>query len=784
MRWISSTPSTLGKRREVLGRSTSAAGLLVIARSRSKKRMKPRTAERCRVAERAPRPLSAELHEVRRDNRPVELRGRRHPRAFAEPAQLGEVPGVRLERAWREGAFHPQMVEVNIHPPVEIHAVNVPPQGLGFAKNTWFDQDAAGLRSWGMRARIHRLSPSQRAADGVRVVRRGRSPVRGHRAQEWRDARGRRGAPCGPVARRRDALVHRRAGAQHRAGRRPAGRRALRGRARRRSHAAFRASEPVRRRPQPRRRRRRPRRRRGLRTNPLASRLDLAPHDRRRADPHEAPAPQRARAAPRPRVPALPPRARAAPRAQTGALRVCHPALRPLDAEPAARAGTPSPQERAPTSCPGRADERRRPARSSTWSTGTPARVATPCATTIPTRAGFPRATTATPRGPCMRSRSRSLAGCTWTRGRSGPMPKASEVCENSPAPSSPASPSPKTQRRRAPSEGMLRAAAERPVAISMASVAHDSESPVSSGLAPIGTTPAEPPSSTPVSADVTEAPASSPRSKPPSIAAAEDEPPSVVSSPSTQPSPTAPPPSPRNGDRPRETPVKPLLASEALVEDLAPLEPSRHVARFWCAAVGVGFASLGALPLLGLRGGGTLGAVSSFFLLGAVTVGAALTRVSYRRRAVAMLALGLLVALLGLGGTGPAAGIAHDAVGARVHAPARGDRPARGAALPRPLPRLCRRAMAPLGGVRRGAALHRHARASFGGVLAGSRDGGHARGARRRRGELRRLHGRRDHGRGHVCRAQRARRARHGARALGLEPPRRARGLAHARRA
>jgi hypothetical protein len=98
-------------------------------------------------------------------------------------------------------------------------------------------------------------------------------------------------------------------------------------------------------------------------------------------------------------------------------------------------------------------------------------------------------------------------------------------------------------------------------------------------------------------------------------------------------------------------------------MEDLAPLEPSRQVARFWCAAVGAGFAMLGALPLLGLRSGGMSSALSSF-LVGSVTVAAALTRVSYRRRAVAMLVLGLLVAVLGLGATGPAAGIAQGSVG------------------------------------------------------------------------------------------------------------------------
>jgi hypothetical protein len=109
------------------------------------------------------------------------------------------------------------------------------------------------------------------------------------------------------------------------------------------------------------------------------------------------------------------------------------------------------------------------------------------------------------------------------------------------------------------------------------------------------------------------------------------------------------------------DAPAKPLLASEALMEDLAPLEPSRDVARFWCAVVGVGFAALGALPLLGLRPGGKLTAGLSFFL-GGVTLVAALTRVSYRQRAFAMLVIGLLVAVTGLGGTGPAAFISNDA--------------------------------------------------------------------------------------------------------------------------
>ncbi|MDI1452019.1 hypothetical protein [Polyangium sp. 6x1] len=118
---------------------------------------------------------------------------------------------------------------------------------------------------------------------------------------------------------------------------------------------------------------------------------------------------------------------------------------------------------------------------------------------------------------------------------------------------------------------------------------------------------------------------------------------------------------SPQSEERPRETPVKPLLASEALMEDLAPIEPSRQAARFWCAAVGLGFAGLGALPLLGVRPGGTSAALPCF-LLGGVTLAAALTRVTYRHRGVAMLVLGMLTALVGLGGAGPAAGIAASA--------------------------------------------------------------------------------------------------------------------------
>ncbi|AKT39836.1 hypothetical protein [Chondromyces crocatus] len=100
-----------------------------------------------------------------------------------------------------------------------------------------------------------------------------------------------------------------------------------------------------------------------------------------------------------------------------------------------------------------------------------------------------------------------------------------------------------------------------------------------------------------------------------------------------------------------------PLLASEALMEDLAPIEPARDAARLWCAAVGLTLVVLGGLQVTALRPGG----VASGFMgvvLGAITLVLALTRITYRQRAAAMLGIGLTSTLLGLVGSGPAVGI------------------------------------------------------------------------------------------------------------------------------
>jgi hypothetical protein len=261
-------------------------------------------------------------------------------------------------------------------------------------------------------------------------------------------------------------------------------------------------------------------------------------------------------------------------------------------------------------------------------------------------------------------------------------MPKASELCENSPGPLLRNSPSQKVPPRKMPSGHTLRIVADSPAVSLIASSETEMEGPESPRKSAVAVLaeedveasrqrvandagvdkPDEPASASPQDLDE-KVPASAPRAK---VVAPEEVTPALPNHEPPPADPTdIPPDEPSNvhGDVVRNAPSRPLLASDALMEDLAPLEPSRDVARFWCAAVGVGFVALGALPMMGLRPGGALTAGLSFFL-GGVTIVAGLTRVSYRHRAVAMLVIGLLVVITGLGGTGPAAFIAHDAQG------------------------------------------------------------------------------------------------------------------------
>jgi hypothetical protein len=95
----------------------------------------------------------------------------------------------------------------------------------------------------------------------------------------------------------------------------------------------------------------------------------------------------------------------------------------------------------------------------------------------------------------------------------------------------------------------------------------------------------------------------------------------------------------------------KPFLASEALMEDLAPFEPGRRSAKRWCAGLGLGLILFGVLPLIQARSGGVGAAVPSL-VVGTIALIAALSPVTYRQRAVAMVVLGLLSGIVGLDGT------------------------------------------------------------------------------------------------------------------------------------
>jgi len=116
-------------------------------------------------------------------------------------------------------------------------------------------------------------------------------------------------------------------------------------------------------------------------------------------------------------------------------------------------------------------------------------------------------------------------------------------------------------------------------------------------------------------------------------------------------PVPSAPPSAPRR-------PSRPLLASEALMEDLAPVEPLGPQARVVCVVAGVLFGIFGSLPVLGIQPAGRNAMIPSV-VVGAVTLFAAVARVTYQKRAIAMIALGAIVTILGVAETGPARGIA-----------------------------------------------------------------------------------------------------------------------------
>jgi hypothetical protein len=105
----------------------------------------------------------------------------------------------------------------------------------------------------------------------------------------------------------------------------------------------------------------------------------------------------------------------------------------------------------------------------------------------------------------------------------------------------------------------------------------------------------------------------------------------------------------------PRDGVARPLLASEALMDDLAPVKPGEAAARFLAAVVGLLLIAAAGLLPRGPGGASPWPAV----VLGGIALVAAMAPASYRQRAIALLVVGLLLAALGLRGVGPASGMA-----------------------------------------------------------------------------------------------------------------------------
>lgn len=118
----------------------------------------------------------------------------------------------------------------------------------------------------------------------------------------------------------------------------------------------------------------------------------------------------------------------------------------------------------------------------------------------------------------------------------------------------------------------------------------------------------------------------------------------------------------PTSGVHKAAKPAAPVLASEVLREDLAPLQPDERAARIWLLGVAVSLSLLGlALRLgLGVPDGRADNATIAFSAGGAVAA-VALLPFPYGVRAGTSLILGGALMLLGLGGAGPLGGLAVD---------------------------------------------------------------------------------------------------------------------------
>lgn len=130
------------------------------------------------------------------------------------------------------------------------------------------------------------------------------------------------------------------------------------------------------------------------------------------------------------------------------------------------------------------------------------------------------------------------------------------------------------------------------------------------------------------------------------------------------------PPRSLKSGMRPALHPVRPppVLASEALRDELAPLEPARRASRYWDAGLAAGFALVGLAHLEGLGVTGESPSAAAVCFAAAVVMGAiASAPLRYLARAVVGALLGLTVVAIGLRGGGPLALLAAPGVSTRA---------------------------------------------------------------------------------------------------------------------
>jgi len=106
------------------------------------------------------------------------------------------------------------------------------------------------------------------------------------------------------------------------------------------------------------------------------------------------------------------------------------------------------------------------------------------------------------------------------------------------------------------------------------------------------------------------------------------------------------------------KSPKLPVLASEVLRDDVAPVKPWGTASRYWCVVLGVVFTALGFSPATKL-GSHLIRGPEAHWGLGGLAILVALIPFKYGTRAAFMVALATATCLLGVSGLGPANALA-----------------------------------------------------------------------------------------------------------------------------